>query len=148
MCRWLAYSGSPIVLRDALQSPAHSLIDHNLRSRTASATTNGDGFGMGWYGSGTDPAVFRSVDPPWNDANLRELARDVTSPLFFAHIRASSGTAVQRTNCHPFRHGRWLWMHNGLINDFSALKRDLELDVDPSLFPYIEGQTEDRKSVV
>ena len=33
-------------------------------------------------------------------------------------------------------------MHNGLIADFSALKRDLVLDVDPSLFPYIEGQTD------
>jgi predicted glutamine amidotransferase len=138
MCRWLAYSGSPIVLRDALYSPAHSLIDQSLNSR--SVTTNGDGFGIGWYGP--DPAVYRSVDPAWSDANLRALAAHVTSPLFFAHIRASSGTALQRTNCHPFRHGQWLWMHNGLINDFSALKRDLVLDVDPSLFPYIEGQTD------
>ena len=86
--------------------------------------------------------MFRGVEPAWNDANLRELAAHVTSPLFFAHIRASSGTAIQRTNCHPFRHGRWLWMHNGLINDFHAVKRDLVLDVDPSLYPSIEGQTD------
>jgi predicted glutamine amidotransferase len=142
MCRWLAYSGSPILLRDALYSPAHGLIDQSLHSRLGAETTNGDGFGIGWYGTGTDPAIFRSTHPAWNDENLREVAGHVSSPLFFAHIRASSGTAVQRTNCHPFRHGRQLWMHNGLISDFSALKRDLLLDLDPSLFPYVEGQTD------
>ena len=142
MCRWLAYAGSPILLRDALYSPAHSLIDRSLQSRLGSETANGDGFGIGWYGSGPDPGVIRSTEPAWNDANLRELAGHVSSRLFFAHIRASSGTAAQRTNCHPFRHGSWLWMHNGLVADFSALKRDLVLDVDPSLFPYIAGQTD------
>ena len=142
MCRWLAYSGSPILLQDALYAPAHSLIDQSLHSRLGAETTNGDGFGVGWYGAGDGPAMFRSVEPAWNDANLRELAAHVTSPLFFAHIRASSGTAVQQTNCHPFRHGRWLFMHNGLINDFHAVKRDLVLDVDPSLYPSIEGQTD------
>jgi predicted glutamine amidotransferase len=142
MCRWLAYSGSPTRLQEALYSPAHSLIDQSLHSRLGAETTNGDGFGIGWYGDGPEPAVFRSVDPAWNDTNLRDLAAHVTSPLFFAHVRVSSGTAIQRTNCHPFRHGDRLWMHNGLINGFHALKRDLVLDVDPSLYPSIEGQTD------
>jgi predicted glutamine amidotransferase len=132
MCRWLAYSGSPILLQDALYAPAHSLIDQSLHSRLGAETTNGDGFGIGWYGAGAIPAVFRETEPAWNDA----------SPLLFAHIRASSGTAIQRTNCHPFRHGNWLFMHNGLINDFHAVKRDLMLEVEPSLFASIEGQTD------
>jgi predicted glutamine amidotransferase len=142
MCRWLAYSGSPILLEDALYAPAHSLIDQSLHSRLGAETTNGDGFGIGWYGARPVPTLFRGTEPAWNDANLRELAAELMSPLFFAHIRASSGTAVQRTNCHPFRHGRWLFMHNGLINDFHTVKRDLMLDVDPSLFASIEGQTD------
>jgi predicted glutamine amidotransferase len=142
MCRWLAYSGSPILLQEALYAPAHSLIEQSLHSRLGAETTNGDGFGIGWYGAGAIPAVFRETEPAWNDANLRELAAHVSSPLFFAHIRASSGTAIQRTNCHPFRHGKWLFMHNGLINDFHAVKRDLMLDVEPSLFASIEGQTD------
>jgi glutamine amidotransferase len=136
MCRWLAYSGSPILLKDALSAPAHSLVEQGLHPR------HGDGFGVGWYAMEERPAVFRSVEPAWNDANLRELAAHMQSPLFFAHIRASSGTAVQQTNCHPFRHGRWLFMHNGLINDFHTVKRDLVLDIDPSLYPSIEGQTD------
>jgi glutamine amidotransferase len=105
-------------------------------------TTNGDGFGIGWYGVGDRPGVFHSVEPAWNDRNLRELAEHIASPLVFAHIRASTGTAVQETNCHPFRHGRWLWMHNGAIREFHRIKRELVLAVDPSLYPDIEGSTD------
>ena len=60
------------------------------------------------------------------------------SPLFFAHIRAAIGSAVQQTNCHPFRYGRWLFMHNGFIDGFAAIKRDLVLAVDESLYPEIK----------
>jgi glutamine amidotransferase len=49
---------------------------------------------------------------------------------------------VQETNCHPFRHGRWLWQHNGVIRDFHKVKRDLVLAVDPSLYAEIEGSTD------
>jgi predicted glutamine amidotransferase len=105
-------------------------------------TTNGDGFGIGWYGVGTTPGVFHSVEPAWNDRNLRELAGHVSAGVVFAHIRASTGSPVQQSNCHPFRHGRWLWMHNGLVNDFALVKRDLVLAIDPVLFPEIEGTTD------
>jgi len=142
MCRWLAYSGSPLHLDDLLYKPLYSLVDQSLHSRLGVETTNGDGFGVGWYGTKETPAVFRSVEPAWNDRNLREFADHVSSPLVFAHIRASTGSAVQQTNCHPFRQGRWLWMHNGLINDFPSVKRDLALAVDPMLYPALEGSTD------
>ena len=142
MCRWLAYSGSPILLEDLLFKPEHSLIDQSRHSRLGVETTNGDGFGVGWYGSGPVPATFRALGPAWSDRNLRELAGHVASPLFLAHIRASTGTAVQQTNCHPFRYGSWLWVHNGLIRDFHTIKRDLVLAVDPSLYPEIEGSAD------
>jgi predicted glutamine amidotransferase len=143
MCRWLAYSGSPILLEELLYKPEHSLIDQSLHARLGVDTTNGDGFGVGWYGPDAQtPAVFHSIEPAWNDRNLREVAGHVQSPLFLAHIRASTGTAVQQTNCHPFRHGRWLWVHNGLVRDFPRLKRDLALAVEESLYASIEGSTD------
>ena len=143
MCRWLAYSGSPILLEELLYKPEHSLIDQSLHARLGVDTTNGDGFGVGWYGPDTEtPAVFHSIEPAWNDRNLREVAGHVESPLFLAHIRASTGTAVQQTNCHPFRHGRWLWVHNGLVRDFHRVKRELALAVDESLYPQMEGSTD------
>ncbi|MFH8660890.1 class II glutamine amidotransferase [Streptomyces afghaniensis] len=144
MCRWLAYSGTPLLLDTILYKPAHSLIDQSLHSRLGVETTNGDGFGVGWYPQesiGT-PALLRDIGPAWNNRNLREIADHVRSPLFFAHIRASTGTAVQQTNCHPFRHGRWMWMHNGAITDFHLMRRELSLLVDPELYSDIEGTTD------
>jgi predicted glutamine amidotransferase len=142
MCRWLAYSGSPIRLEELLVKRDRSLIDQSLHSRLGATTTNGDGFGVGWYDDTDAPRLYRSTHPAWNDRNLRELAAGVSSPLFFAHIRASTGTAIQETNTHPFRHGRWLWMHNGLIREFARMRRELLAAVDDSLFTSIEGTTD------
>jgi len=142
MCRWLAYSGSPVLLEELLYGPKNSLIVQSLHSQMGAEETNGDGFGVGWYGAQETPGVFHSMEPAWNDRNLRELSGHINSGLVFAHIRASTGSPVQHTNCHPFRHGRWLWMHNGLITDFHKTKRDLVLAVDPALYPEIEGTTD------
>jgi glutamine amidotransferase len=111
-------------------------------SRLGVETINGDGFGVGWYGALETPGIYHSTEPAWNDRNLHELSAHAAAERVFAHIRASTGTAVQQTNCHPFRHGRWLWMHNGAIADFKLLKRDLILAVDPALYTEIEGSTD------
>jgi glutamine amidotransferase len=142
MCRWLAYSGTPIKLEELLLKRDHSLIDQSLHSRMGATTTNGDGFGVGWYGEDETPRLYRSTHPAWNDRNLRELASGISSPLFFAHIRASTGSAIQETNTHPFRYGRWLWMHNGLIREFPRVHRELVKAIDDSLFNSIEGTTD------
>ena len=139
MCRWLAYSGAPILLETALYSPANSLIDQSLHSKLGAEATNGDGFGVGWYDHYEVPGVFRSIEPAWNDANLRELSRHITSGLFFAHLRAAIGSPVQQTNCHPFRHGRWLFMHNGYVDELARVRRDLVFAVDESLYPELTG---------
>jgi len=139
MCRWLAYFGSPVLIEKALYSPAHSLIDQSLHSELGAEATNGDGFGLGWYDDQPTPGVFRSIEPAWNDQNLRELAGHITSGHFFAHIRAAIGSPVQQTNCHPFRHGRWLFMHNGYVGELANVRRDLTLAIDESLFSKISG---------
>lgn len=142
MCRWLAYSGSPVRLDDLLYKPANSLVIQSKSSRMGAETTNGDGFGIGWYGTEPIPGLFHSTEPAWSDRNLRELARQASADRVFAHIRATTGTAVQQTNCHPFRHGRWLWMHNGALADFQHVKRDLAMAVEPGLYPEIAGSTD------
>jgi predicted glutamine amidotransferase len=138
----MAYTGSPLPVEDLLYAPENSLIVQSLHSRLGVEPTNGDGFGVGWYGDAERPGLYRSIEPAWNDRNLRELAAQVRSRLVLAHVRASTGTPVQQTNCHPFRHGRWLWVHNGALAGFSAVKRELVLAVDPVLFPAIEGSTD------
>ena len=142
MCRWMAYSGSPLSIEDLLYAPENSLVVQSLHSRLGVEPTNGDGFGVGWYGDGEVPGLYRSIEPAWNDRNLRELAAQIRSRLVLAHVRASTGTPVQQTNCHPFRHGRWLWVHNGALAGFHEMKRELVLAVDPALYPDIEGSTD------
>ena len=142
MCRWLAYYGDPIPLELLLFRRQHSLIDQSLHSRLGATTTNGDGFGVGWYGDDGEPGLYRSVHPAWNDRNLRDLAKHISAPVFFAHIRASTGTPIQETNCHPFRHGRWLFMHNGAVREFEKVRRDLTLAIDPELFPLLQGSAD------
>ena len=142
MCRWLAYSGSPILLEELLYKPKHSLIDQSLHARLGPHTTNGDGFGVGWYSEGDVPVLYNSVNPMWNDRNLRELSSQIRSPLIFAHIRSSTGTPVQQTNCHPFRHGKWLWVHNGQIANFQEVKRELVMAIDAALYPFIQGSSD------
>ena len=88
------------------------------------------------------PGVYRSLLPAWSDRNLRDLARHIVSPLFLAHVRATTGTPVQQTNCHPFRHERWPFVHNGAIEDYERIRRELVMGVDPSLYASIEGSTD------
>jgi predicted glutamine amidotransferase len=142
MCRWMAYTGSPLLIEDLLYTTENSLIVQSLHSRLGVEPTNGDGFGVGWYDDSPTPGLYRSTEPAWNDRNLREVAGHVRSSMVLAHVRASTGTPVQLTNCHPFRHGRWLWMHNGALAGFREVKRELALAVDPALFPDIEGSTD------
>ena len=142
MCRWLAYSGSPIYLEEGVLAPEHSLIDQSLHAKQGATATNGDGFGIGWYGKRDIPGVFKDIRPAWNDSNLHALAGQIESHLFFAHIRAATGTEIQRTNCHPFQYRNWLFVHNGTVREFDKLRRDLTLAVRPELFTEIKGTTD------
>jgi predicted glutamine amidotransferase len=142
MCRWLAYRGPAIWLEDILFKAEHSLIDQSLSSQSKETATNGDGFGVGWYNGHKKPGLFRSIRPAWNDFNLHELASHTLSPMFLAHVRATSKATVQETNCHPFRHGHWLFVHNGEIDQIEKFRRDLLFLVAPSLFPYVQGTTD------
>ncbi|MFM9377730.1 class II glutamine amidotransferase [Gordonia sp. VNK21] len=156
MCRWLAYTGSPIRLEDLLTRPSHSLVDQSFGARQlylpgAPMTTmfrhhawptNGDGFGIGWYGDREFPGQYRDVRPAWSDHNLQRLAEQISSPMFLAHVRAALGGTISRVNCHPFQYGRWLFQYNGEIGGFSKVKRALTFDVAPELYPCIEGNAD------
>jgi glutamine amidotransferase len=142
MCRWLAYSGSPIPIDELVLKPDYSLIDQSLSARLSPKPTNGDGFGIGWYGRQNQPATYRSMQPAWNDGNLEDLAYQVESSLFLAHVRRSTGTPVQQSNCHPFRYRNWLFVHNGLLRDFPAIRREMVMSIEPELFTELRGSTD------
>jgi glutamine amidotransferase len=142
MCRWLSYFGQPLYLESLLFEPENSLIQQSLRARQGVATTNGDGFGVGWYGDRDKPGLYREIMPAWNDPNLKSLAHQIRSRLFFAHVRASTGTATSRSNCHPFSHGNWMFMHNGQIGGYEKVRRRLDNLVPDELYGHRQGTTD------
>jgi len=142
VCRWVAYLGAPIAPRELLHDPQRSLIEQSRRHAPNMAIPNGDGTGLGWYEHRAQPALFRSITPAWGDENLMELAAEIRSPLFLAHVRAGTGTPVQQTNCHPFRYRNWLFVHNGYVAGYDILRRDLLFAVRPDLFTNIAGSTD------
>jgi predicted glutamine amidotransferase len=142
MCRWLAYSGPPLLLDELLFKPENSLIRQSMAATQSIVPTNGDGFGLGWYGKQKYPGIFRDTLPAWNDANLLSLAEQIQSELFFAHVRASTGTSTSRENCHPFRLGRIMFMHNGRIGGYGAIRRELEQLIPDEIFRERSGTTD------
>ena len=142
MCRFVAYHGQPIFLDELIARPRHSLMRQSLRAEEAKTVTNGDGFGVGWYGEREEPGVYREVLPAWSDDNLVALSATLKSHLFFAHVRAATGGGIARQNCHPFRYGRWMFMHNGQIGGYGGLRRTLESLLPDAMYAARRGATD------
>lgn len=126
MCRFLAYSGSPIYLETLLTEPESSLVRQSLSALEAKTQVNGDGCGVGWYGARSRPGLYRGTLPAWSDANLASLCHQVEAPMFLAHVRSATSGEVSLANCHPFLHDRHLFMHNGQIGNYSKIRRAIE----------------------
>ena len=142
MCRMCALiSDEAVLLADILLRPRMSLVHQSYAARERRALPQGvspsmayqqpclnaDGFGVGWYAQQAPlPCVFTSLKPAWNDPNLRNLSDEVRSPLIFAHIRAAGpSSSVNESACHPFKAGRFLFAHNGLVGNFTQIRRQL-----------------------
>lgn len=100
---------------------------------------------MGYYTRpqlGPDPCIFTSTIPAWNCRNLARLAEKTTSSMIFAHVRATTEGAISDSNCHPFRHGTLMWMHNGGIGGWSRIKRRVVGEIADQWFLGVEGGTD------
>ena len=142
MCRWAAYLGKPIYIEDVVSNPGHSLIEQSHHADEAKTAINADGFGLAWYDHRAEPGLFRDVYPAWSDPNLRAIAHQVRSGLFLAHVRASTGTATSRNNCHPFAVGRWAFMHNGQVGGFERFRKQADMLIPDALYAHRKGATD------
>lgn len=146
MCRFVAYMGRPITIDEVLFQPKNSLVKQSVHAREMQGEEplNGDGFGLGWYNPEIDeqPALFTSIQPAWNDRNLRYITPKIFSNCFLAHIRAASQGGVTPFNCHPFHHQRFLFMHNGNIGGFSKIKRHIRHELSDPIYDWVKGQTD------
>jgi predicted glutamine amidotransferase len=142
MCRWAAYVGQPVFLADIIADPVHSLIDQSRNAEECKTNLNADDFGVAWYGHRRKPGLYRDIYPAWSDPNLRALSEQVKSALFLAHVRASTGSAISRNNCHPFVVDRWSFMHNGQIGGFEAVRKAADMLIPNELYRHRRGATD------
>ncbi|GGE07310.1 class II glutamine amidotransferase [Aureimonas endophytica] len=142
MCRFLAYAGPPVFLEQLLVRPQASLIAQASSAREAKTRVNADGCGVGWYGEREEPGLYRGILPAWSDANLVSLCRQIRARLFLAHVRAATSGEVATANCHPFAHGRHLFMHNGQIGGYDRLRRRVDALIPDELYPARKGTSD------
>ncbi|MDB2613641.1 class II glutamine amidotransferase [Chlamydiales bacterium] len=145
MCRFVAFKGKErIVLKKLLNDSSNSLIFQSHSAKETKTGLNADGFGMGWYDQDIDgePGVFKSIQPAWNDENLINISSKLRSDCFISHVRASTVGDVSIANCHPFVYKQFLFAHNGTIQHFNEIKKDLLLLLDQKYFSKIKGQTD------
>ena len=142
MCRWTAWIGAPIFVEDLVTVPSHSLIHQSQSANECKSPINGDGFGLAWYDQRPEPGIFRDILPAWSDANLKSLAAQVRSGLFMAHVRASTGSAISRNNCHPFAAGKWSFMHNGQIGGFEEFRGIADMQLSNDVYRFRKGATD------
>lgn len=142
MCRWVAYHGQPTFLEEFVSRPCQSLVAQSRRCHEAKTEVNADGFGLAWYGERARPGVFRDIRPAWSDENLLSIAHQIRSRLFFAHVRASTGTATTRANCHPFVVDNWIFMHNGQVPGWDKVRRKVEAAIPDDLYAHRAGTTD------
>ncbi len=145
MCRFVLYLGPNLSMDRLITEPKNSLIHQSFKSQLREEPLNGDGFGVAWFVPELTPypALFRSIQPAWNNINLRHLARVTRSHCIMAHVRAATpGLAVSEVNCHPFAAGRFAFMHNGYIADFGRVKRAVCRRLSDAAYDRIEGSTD------
>jgi len=113
---------------------------------------NIDGLGVAWYTdarndfipscNGLRPALYKTVQPPLNDLNFRQICANTQSKICFAHIRAATSTATTPVNNHPFVFGRHAFMHNGFISDFLSIRRQMCELLDQDAYGNVLGSTD------
>ncbi|NJK37751.1 MAG: ergothioneine biosynthesis protein EgtC [Oscillatoriales cyanobacterium RM2_1_1] len=147
MCRLLGYLGPTIQLEEILYKPKHSLIVQSYQPlEMQEALLNADGYGVGWYHPTrhSQPFIYRSISPIWNDQNLPPLSRYVESNGMLAYVRsATPGQAVNLVNCQPFQSENLLFTHNGYIDQFrQTLHRPMRDRLSNPIYEKIEGTTD------
>ena len=101
-----------------LEAPRSLFVQSDLDKKRK----QGDGWGVGWFKS-QRPVVFKSPRPMYNDRpHVRQAAKRAEGNVVLGHVRwASNPLKLPRReliglpHTQPFRHGSWLFVHNGTL---------------------------------
>lgn len=151
MCRIISYLGKPTNLENLLYNPDNSFIKQSYNPKYMSYLLNLAGFGMAAWDKKSHnpklPYIYKTLQLPFYDENLRNIARKTTPNCFLAHIRGVSYTekqVVSTQNVHPFLFsGSTLTLaHNGSLSDFDNMRYELLEYIHPKYRKNIHGTTD------
>jgi predicted glutamine amidotransferase len=138
MCRLFGFrSAVPAAVHPSLVTQKNSLV---IQSRE-----HKDGWGIAAYGADPSPRVAHGVGAAHSDPDFHRVSSLVSSHTVVAHVRLASVGAVEVRNSHPFLHGRWSFVHNGTLRDYSEHQQAIEALIAPELRVNIQGSTDSER---
>jgi predicted glutamine amidotransferase len=137
MCRLFGF-------KSAVPSRPHRSLLAAENALAAQAADHPDGWGIGWFAE-DDAYVVKSASPAHACERFRQVANRLQSHTFVAHVRRATVGGVDVNNAHPFRHGRWLFAHNGTVFGLAELREWIDARTRPDLALQIVGDTDSER---
>ncbi|MCB9676857.1 MAG: class II glutamine amidotransferase [Alphaproteobacteria bacterium] len=134
MCRLFGF-------RSSVPSKAHRSLLEAENALGLQSHLHPDGWGIGWFVD-DEAYIIKSSNAAHACERFRRASRVLTSHTFLVHVRRATVGVIDHLNAHPFRHGRWLFAHNGTIFDFDRVKPWLLEGTDPVFQTLILGDTD------
>ncbi len=124
-----------------IQSQVHRSLISADNALMQQSDRHPDGWGVAYYNAGA-PHVIKSVSSAQVDHLFSRVSGIVASETVLAHLRKATQGTLSIINTHPFQFGQWVFVHNGNIANFDALRDELVSRVPPVLRRYILGDTD------
>jgi predicted glutamine amidotransferase len=141
MCRLFAFrSNFPVSAQPSISGPGNSLVAQSCRD--ACGESHADGWGLASFDDNCHPHITKSLASASSDLRFNELAKSVTTTTLLAHVRQASVGSTSLVNTHPFVHDRWIFAHNGTLQNFAARKQLLLDAIPDDLRQLIRGDTD------
>lgn len=130
--------------RSAVPSKAHQSLVAADNALGAQSRLHPDGWGIGWFVD-EEAYVIKSANAAHACDRFNRASGRLESHTFLVHVRRATVGLTDHANAHPFRHGRWLFAHNGTLFDFPLVQPWLVEQTDPDFVPLILGDTDSER---
>ncbi len=134
MCRLFGF-------RSNVPSRAHRSLIEAENAVATQASRHGDGWGIGYF-LGADAYVYKAETGAADDERFKRISARLHSHTFVVHVRKATVGQCDYLNSHPFRHGAWMFAHNGTIFGFEQMQERMTACIDDDLRELIFGATD------
>ncbi len=134
MCRLFGF-------RSNVPSRAHGSLVAAENALARQAEAHRDGWGIGYF-MGTEAYILKSEEGAAEDDRFERISRRLQSHTFVVHVRRATVGQIDYLNSHPFRHGNWVFAHNGTIFEFDKMKDRVMREIRDDLKGLIFGATD------